>query len=506
MLFMYILTALATPLFPHQEHIIAHHQTNPTLRPSQGLPDVTVYGYLPHWTEDPATVDLDGLSHIAYFDVGLLIDGSFERVSYWTNNAEVLIARAHAQGIKVHLTMTSFDDDINNTVLASSTLRSSVVSQLADFVHGYGADGINIDIEGMDASQRENLNLFIAELHQEIDDIVMAMPAVDWSDAYDYTTLSQYASFFIMGYGYHWSGGDPGPVDPLFGGGIWSNYALDWTVQDYLDHDVPAEKIILGLPLYGRSWSTVDNSVPGTSTGSSSPIVFGDAAVLAEQDGSLYDSHTHTPYILYNTEQIWYGDVDSVRDRISWAVDQEIQGIGFWALGYENGVDGFWEMVAEETYQDVPDDTDNPDDTDTPVSNQPPIANAGETQNAIVQVEVHLDGSFSNDPDGDPISFQWIQLAGSEVELLDAQTATPYFIPQEIGDYQFQLTVSDGIDSSTDSVAVSITEGSVSENEEDDNKPSGCTTFPLSSLFWPIALFAIIERREKKNHARHFLS
>ena len=81
-------------------------------------------------------------------------------------------------------------------------------------------------------------------------EIVIATPAVDWSDAYDYETLSRYAGLFIMGYDYHWSGSDPGPVDPLFGGSPWGQFALDWTVNDYLSLGVNPDRIILRLPLY----------------------------------------------------------------------------------------------------------------------------------------------------------------------------------------------------------------------------------------------------------------
>ena len=109
----------------------------------------------------------------------------------------------------------------------------------------------------------EDLNDFIQGVC-EIPEIVIATPAVDWSDAYDYKTLSNYADLFIMGYDYHWSGAT-GPVDQLFGGSPWGQFALDWTVNDYLSLDVDPDRIILGLPLYGRSWSTVNSSVPGTS-------------------------------------------------------------------------------------------------------------------------------------------------------------------------------------------------------------------------------------------------
>ena len=93
---------------------------------------------------------------------------------------------------------------------------------------------MNIDIEGMDASQRINLNLFTVEVAALVPEVVLATPAIDWSNAYDYDTLADISDAFLMGYDFHRSGGDPGPVDLLYGRSPWSQWSPDWSVQDYL--------------------------------------------------------------------------------------------------------------------------------------------------------------------------------------------------------------------------------------------------------------------------------
>ncbi|MDC0710716.1 PKD domain-containing protein [Stigmatella sp. ncwal1] len=61
---------------------------------------------------------------------------------------------------------------------------------------------------------------------------------------------------------------------------------------------------------------------------------------------------------------------------------------------------------------------------------------------------VTLDGSPSTDPDGDPLTFSWVQVEGPEVELTGANTAQITFTAPMTGTpftlLRFKLTVSDG--------------------------------------------------------------
>ena len=90
-------------------------------------------------------------------------------------------------------------------------------------------------------------------------------------------------------------------------------------------------------------------------------------------------------------------------------------------------------------------------------ANRPPVANAGADSSDAVGTLVRLDGSASSDPDAaDSLTYAWTQTAGPAVELSGADTAAPSFTPVQSGDYVFELAVSDGRESSTDSVAVSV--------------------------------------------------
>ncbi|HLO29546.1 MAG TPA: PKD domain-containing protein [Anaerolineales bacterium] len=96
----------------------------------------------------------------------------------------------------------------------------------------------------------------------------------------------------------------------------------------------------------------------------------------------------------------------------------------------------------------------------TVASNQPPVADAGPDQTATAGILVTLDGSGSTDPNpGDTLTFAWTQVSGPTVTLSGADTITPTFTPTQAGTYTFELTVSDGRLSDTDTVTINV-EGS----------------------------------------------
>ncbi len=88
--------------------------------------------------------------------------------------------------------------------------------------------------------------------------------------------------------------------------------------------------------------------------------------------------------------------------------------------------------------------------------NSIPVADAGPDQIGVPAGTIRLDGSGSYDPDGDPLTYEWTQLAGPAVSISGKNTAVATFTATEGQSYRFRLTVKDPQGASA-SAAVTVT-------------------------------------------------
>jgi hypothetical protein len=104
-----------------------------------------------------------------------------------------------------------------------------------------------------------------------------------------------------------------------------------------------------------------------------------------------------------------------------------------------------------EVYNDIPvtiSSTENLAPVAEAVLLSPALPKAGDT--------ITLSGAGSFDPNLDPLTFSWVQTGGTGVTLSAGDVMEPTFVASDLGDYTFDLTVSDGLFSNTTSVVVSV--------------------------------------------------
>jgi len=373
------LPALASSQFTPHARFLRQHQFDPpafeTRTPTVPRAAVDekhpyeVMAFYPYWTSQPvASINYGFLKTIAFFSLEVDQYGDLTNLHGWPHGE--LVDQAHAHGDRVVVTVTNFSSSQQATLLASATYRDNAVDNIVAQVVAGDADGVNIDFEGLPYSAKANFVTFIAELADALDDVLtdphltVCTPAIDWNGCFDYDQLAANADYLmIMAYDYHYSGGDPGPVAPLYAGGIWPSWAgIDYTLDDYETYIVPYDlsKVILGLPLYGYNWPTVDAGVPGEATGSGSAVILATAMDMANSGSygpRLWDESSRTDYLTYQAgdgwRQLWWGGYIFFRQRFVYGIQRGCGGAGFWALGYLD------EDVAAEAFTDALSETDD---------------------------------------------------------------------------------------------------------------------------------------------------
>ena len=331
-----------------------------------------VYGFLPYWEVGSAQLDFTVLSHVAYFGVGTDAAGNLGTKNSngtpttgwagWTSSAmTTIINAAHASHTRVTLTVeamawTSSSAAVQQALLASPAARLNLAGQIVAAVRNRGADGVNLDFEPLVTGSEAGFVALIQTIRSEFN-----KASAGYHVTFD--TLGRPANYpleaalapggadavFIMGYDYRTaSSPQAGSVDPLGG----PAYNLTDTVQAYAAR-VSAAQVILGVPYYGRAWSTVSDAVnaktqdPGTY-GESVAAVYSTAVDLAAQYGRRFDPRETSAWAAYQRQvctatygcvttwrQLYYDDADTLRARYDMVNAAGIRGVGIWALGYD---------------------------------------------------------------------------------------------------------------------------------------------------------------------------
>jgi len=175
-----------------------------------------------------------------------------------------LIIQAHESEVLVIPTINNgFDRQLVHTILQDEALAQQLRQSIMAEALAYRFDGIDIDFENIAAEDRdafsEWINLLAQDLHRHhlLLTVTVQPKTFDfkgWNGAYalDYQALGAAADEVrIMAYGWCWAGGcagnnpPPGPIAPLH----WQQQ-----VVRYAKTQIPAQKIILGIHLYGYDW------------------------------------------------------------------------------------------------------------------------------------------------------------------------------------------------------------------------------------------------------------
>ncbi|MCL2210712.1 MAG: glycosyl hydrolase family 18 protein [Treponema sp.] len=239
---------------------------------------------------------------------------------------------------KAHLTVTCASQALTYfTLLPGSPQRSALISDLIAATAGY--DGLNIDFENIPPRSGEAFLSFLKELKaglpkEKIFSIALYGRTRQLAnDVYDYEKIKPLADrIFIMAYDEHWSGSKPGPVSSL----RWCR-----SVAEYSMRVIGAEKLVMGIPFYGRAWESQNHS---------RALVYSTTEKLLEthriKDISYENGIPTFDYKPDVTVKVYFEDEYSISARMELYKSMNIKAVGFWRIGQETSK--VWDIIKIE--------------------------------------------------------------------------------------------------------------------------------------------------------------
>ncbi|HDQ72497.1 MAG TPA: glycoside hydrolase [Chloroflexi bacterium] len=267
-----------------------------------------------------------------------------------------LIAEAHGQSTLViplinNASNAGFDAGSVSAVIHDPARRAAHIRVLVEETLTYDYDGIDIDYEGLNGhDDREAFSLFIEELsaalHAQGKLLSIAVHAKTgepggWSgpQAQDWTRIGAAVDRFrVMTYDYHWSGGEPGPIAPVW----WMEDVIAFAVSV-----VPPNRVYVGIHFYGRAWG---------ESASTSLTWEGAQDLIAAHDVSPQWKSTETwrlavaePWFAYTDvagahHTVWYANGASVAARLKLVQKYGLGGVAIWRLGGEDPAN--WSSIS----------------------------------------------------------------------------------------------------------------------------------------------------------------
>ncbi len=227
--------------------------------------------------------------------------------------------------LKVMLSVGGWGSGNFSEMAADPQKRASFCRSCREAVDKYNLDGIDIDWEyptrsdaGISSSEddTQNFTLLMRDLRKELgDSLQLTLATVASGEYIDMAAIAPYIDFVnIMAY-------DMGNPPYLHNGLYPSSHTPAMTssraVENHLKAGLPRDKVVLGMPLYGRGHREVLN----------------DSAVIIQWDDSA-----KVPYaVMCDTLALGFENVRSITYKCNYVLDQNLHGAMYWEYNSETG-------------------------------------------------------------------------------------------------------------------------------------------------------------------------
>lgn len=310
-----------------------------------------VWDYYSEYAKAPnrAGTTIDGVNVVSPSFFSLVSNGNGKIFSNVGTNGINYINWAKQNNYKVWAMVSNNSyKDTTSVILNSYTLRTNLINSIVDLANQYNLDGINIDFENMNESDKDMFSRFIIELKPKLQeagkvlsvDVTAPDGGGSWSMCYNRNVIGDVADYIVfMAYDQY---GSTSAKEGTTAGFNW----VETNLKKFIDREeIKSKKIILGIPLYTRLWTEKD----GKAT---SKIVNMKAIndVLPKDVTKNWNDELKQNYVEYTkdgaTYKMWIEDEESIRAKVSLVSQYNLAGTAAWAKDRENKE--IWTVIKEE--------------------------------------------------------------------------------------------------------------------------------------------------------------
>ena len=266
---------------------------------------------------------------------------------------------------------------IFTTLVSKKEYRTQFIRDTIGFIRDNGFDGLDLDWEfpadpdrGGHAEDTKNYTAWVKELRAAFreeakatnqPELLLTMASSAGGSQFPRIEFAELKDDFdwinIMTYDFYgaWSK-TTGANSPLSGDSTpGGDSFVKSTVARFIEAGIPPEKLVLGLPTYGRHWAGVGKHEPnsaaagpgpkGRCTGAEGFLSFYEIQELIETGGykSYWDDRSGTPYAYSTNQKVWisYDDVRSIRMKVDYIEKTGLGGAMFWAIDLDDFQNGY---------------------------------------------------------------------------------------------------------------------------------------------------------------------
>ncbi|MBO4510480.1 MAG: hypothetical protein IKW90_03730 [Lachnospiraceae bacterium] len=241
----------------------------------------------------------------------------------------------------------------SHKVFSTYENRQRLIRNVIDAVKKCGADGINVDVEGLNVETGIYFVQFLRELSFRCRDygIVLSVDNYipeEYNAFYNIPEQKKCADYIvIMGYDEHYAGSDAGSVASL----SWFKYAADLTLKK-----CGPEQIIMGVPFYTRLWKEVpDGDAVKTYSERTMNLREQEEFVAGLDFEPEWKDKEGQYYYEYEEEgatfKLWAEEKRSLALKAMVIGEKEFGGTAAWMMGGDT--DGIWTVIKEAVNGDV---------------------------------------------------------------------------------------------------------------------------------------------------------